>query len=321
MSVGATTTAAEVMGGARLDGCTAVVTGASGGIGLETARVLASAGAAVTLAIRDHAKGSAALAAIQSELPQASVTTAALDLASLQSTHDFCRAFSTEHERLDLLVNNAGVMFPPLTRTADGFELQFGTNHLGHFALTAGLLPKLIASNKARVVNVSSAGHRFSGIDFDDPNFEIRDYDKFIGYGQSKTANVLFGAELDRRYGERGVHSFSLHPGMIATDLARHMDTDDFNVLIERAKARAGGDDASSDGGETSAAMPSFKTIPQGAATSIWACIAPELDASGGAYCSDCAIATPELWASDVDHAQRLWDLSQQLTDTTFANL
>ena len=247
------------------------------------------------------------------------MTANSLDLASLQSARDFGETFAAQHQRLDLLVNNAGVMFPPLTRTADGFELQFGTNHLGHFALTAGLLPLLIASKKARVVNVSSAGHRFSGIDFEDPNFERREYDKFIGYGQSKTANVLFAGELDRRFNGHGVNSFSLHPGMIATDLARHMTGDDFNVLIERAKARAAEDEETVGEGDSNSGMPSFKTIPQGAATSIWACVSPQLDADGGAYCSDCTIAAPEPWACDPEAARQLWELSEQLTSTKFA--
>ncbi len=320
MSQGATATATDVIGPLRLDGRNAVVTGASGGIGLETARVLAAAGANVTIAVRDPAKGAAAVAAILSELPDAQVDQEALDLASLQNIREFCERLRRRDVPLDLLVNNAGVMFPPLTRTDDGFELQFGTNHLGHFVTTAGLLPLLLGAREPRVVNVSSAGHAMSGVDFDDPNFDRREYDKFVGYGQSKTANVLFATELDRRYQDRGLHSFSLHPGMIATDLARHMDTEDFNRLIERAQSRATHDGVDDDSDRPATGMPSFKSIPQGAATTIWACIAPELDTHGGAYCSDCAIATAEPWARDASYAQRLWEVSEHLTATRFVS-
>ncbi len=296
----------------RLDGMTAIVTGASGGIGRETARVLSASGANVTLAVRDQIKGDEAAQWIRDSHPDVELEIGSLDLTSLASVRKFAIGFTATHKRLDLLVNNAGVMFPPLTRTQEGFELQFGTNHLGHFALTSGLLPLLRASGRARVVNVSSAGHSMGRIDFDDPNFTLREYDKLVGYGQSKTANILFAQELDRRFSNEGIHGYSLHPGMIATDLARHMDSDDFTRLMERAKARAA---AASEDGE---GMPSFKTVEQGAATSVWAAITSDDVLAGGSYCSDCAIATPENWATDPEIATHLWSLSEDLVAHPF---
>jgi NAD(P)-dependent dehydrogenase (short-subunit alcohol dehydrogenase family) len=303
MVLGATTTADEVLAGRDLTGREFLVTGASGGIGLETARALAARGARVTLAARDQHKLDAALAQVREEQPDARVDVGHVDLADLASVRTFAADFLAENKRLDVLINNAGVMFPPLTRTVDGFELQFGTNHLAHFLLTALLFPLLRASAPARVVNVSSEGHRRGGVDLDDANFIAREYDKFVGYGQSKTANILFSRELDRRAADAGVgvHAFSLHPGRIGTDLGRHMTHDDMVALLERAKASATG------------GMPEFKTIPQGAATTVYAAVTEELDGHGGAYLSDCALAEPAPWATDDEIARGLWDLSESL--------
>ncbi|HEY1737711.1 MAG TPA: SDR family NAD(P)-dependent oxidoreductase, partial [Acidimicrobiia bacterium] len=294
--------------GHDLAGAEFLVTGGSGGIGFETARALAAHGARVTLAARDRTKLESARARLLAEVPDARVDEAIVDLADLASVRTFAADFLAERDHLDVLVNNAGVMFPPLTRTADGFELQFGTNHLAHFLLTALLFPLLRASaadvggaGRVRVVNVSSEGHRRGGVDLGDPNFIARDYDKFVGYGQSKTANILFSRELDRRAESVGVHAFSLHPGRIATDLGRHMTHDDMVALMERAKA------ASSTG------MPDFKSIPQGAATTVYAAVTEELDQHGGAYLSDCALAEPADWARDDATAKGLWDLSESL--------
>jgi NAD(P)-dependent dehydrogenase (short-subunit alcohol dehydrogenase family) len=304
----ATTTADEVLAGRDLTGTEFLITGASGGIGLETARALAAHGARVTLAARDRGKLDAALARVLEELPDARIDGAIVDLADLASVRRFTADFLAERDRLDVLVNNAGVMFPPLSRTADGFELQFGTNHLAHFLLTALLFPLLrggangggTGARRVRVVNVSSEGHRRAGVDLGDPNFIARDYDKFVGYGQSKTANILFGRELDRRAEASGVHAFSLHPGRIATDLGRHMTHDDMVALMERAKAASSG-----------SGMPEFKSIPQGAATTVYAAVTEGLDEHGGAYLSDCALAEPADWARD--DATGLWDLSESL--------
>ncbi len=313
MTLHALSTSTEALGARRLDGQVAIVTGASGGIGLETARTLAAAGSIVTLAVRDAAKGEAALRSIIAAHPDARVEIGELDLTSLASVRSFAKQFRETHDHLDLLVNNAGVMFPPLTRTAGGHELQFGTNHLGHFALTSGLISLLLGASTARIVNVSSAGHSMAGIDFDDPNFERREYDRLEGYGQSKTANILFAAECDRRYGANGVRSFSLHPGMIGTDLGRHMDEATLARVLDRAKQRA-----QTAGAADASGMPTFKSIEQGAATSIYACVDESLADHGAAYLSDCALAVAEDWATSIENAEQLWELSQDLVAMQF---
>ena len=199
-------------------------------------------------------------------------------------------------------------MATPLGRTADGFEMQLGTNHLGHFLLTCLLAPALVAAAPARVVNLSSGGHVISDIDWDDPNFERRAYDKWIAYGQSKTANVLFTVELERRLGTRGVHAFAVHPGMIMTDLGRHLTSEDIAALQTMAKSGPGG------------GLPPFKSIPEGAATTVWAATAPELAERGGTYLADCAISSEHApCALDPAAAKRLWTLSEQLVGETFA--
>src|SRR2546423_4802154 len=237
MSLGAETTADEVIDGIDLKGKSALVTGASGGIGLEAARALASAGAAIVLAVRNAEKGDAAVATIRERVPDAQLELGSLDLTSLASVRSFADWFNASHESLDLLMNNAGVMASPFERTADGFELQFGTNHLGHFLLTALVMPVVLASAPARIVNVSSAGHHGSDIVWADINYEHRAYDKWDAYGQSKTANILFSVELERRFGARGVHAYALHPGGIVTELGRHLEADDFETLRKRAEA------------------------------------------------------------------------------------
>jgi NAD(P)-dependent dehydrogenase (short-subunit alcohol dehydrogenase family) len=305
----AQSTTDEALRGIDLSGKLAVVTGASGGLGLETARALAAAGATVLLAARDPSKTQAARRAIEEAVPGARLESAALDLASLDGVRRFAARFGESHGQLDLLINNAGVMATPFGRTADGFELQLGTNHLGHFALTGALAPLLLAAAPARIVNLSSGGHMISDVLWDDPNFDRRPYDKWIAYGQSKTANVLFTVELERRLGSRGVHSFAVHPGMILTDLGRHLTKDDFAALETMAKSAPGG------GG-----LPAFKTIPCGAATTVWAATAPELGRSGGSYLADCAeSAECAPWARDQTAARRLWDLSETLVGQRFA--
>ncbi len=284
-----------------------VVTGATTGLGLETARALADQGARVVLTARTPEKGSAAVAAVRDRVTGATVEHMTLDLASLASVRAFADAFAARHDTLHVLVNNAGVMFTPFERTADGFELQFGTNHLGHFALTGLLMPLLLAGEPARVVNLSSAGHRASNIVWDDPNFERHEYDKFAAYGQSKTANILFTLELERRYGRRGVHAYAVHPGVVATELARHMTRDDLTELGKRARRTPGG------------GMPKPVPVEVGAATTVWAVTAPELDDHGGAYLADRAISDDVMpWARDPDSARRLWAMSEELTGVTF---
>ncbi len=306
------TTTDEVIDGTDLTGKTALVTGATTGLGLETAATLAAAGARVILTARSEEKALAAADAIAERAPDASVSWVVMDLADLASVREAADEVAKLVDSIEILVNNAGVMFTPEGRTTDGFETQFGTNHLGHFALTARLAPLLIAAESARVLNVSSAGHGFGAIDFDDPNFDRRPYDKFEAYGQSKTANILFSRELDRRLGPSGVRSNALHPGMIMTELARHMEPDDMGKMVERAAATADP--------EKPGEKMEFKTIPQGAATSVWAATSAELDDVGGEYLADVEIRTGHArdHALDPGDAQRLWALSEELTGEAF---
>jgi NAD(P)-dependent dehydrogenase (short-subunit alcohol dehydrogenase family) len=302
------TTTDEVLADVDLHGRIAVVTGASTGLGLETARALASVGARVVLAGRDAARISAAAGTIRERVPDAELEEGALDLTSLDSIRAFADWYAGGHDRLHLLINNAGVMYTPFEHTAEGFEMQFGTNHVGHFLLTCLLVPQLLADPPSRVVNLSSGGHMGSDIVWDDVNFERRDYDKFSAYGQSKTANILFSVELDRRLADRGVHAYAVHPGMIATELGRYMTKDDFQALMDRAKASPSG------------GMPAYKSVEQGAATSVWAATAPELADHGGAYLADAEVTDQHApWARDPESARRLWTLSEEMVGQTFA--
>jgi NAD(P)-dependent dehydrogenase (short-subunit alcohol dehydrogenase family) len=313
---GAESTARDVIQGIDLRGRRAVVTGGSGGLGEETARALASAGADVTITCRDRAKGDAALARIRAALGGAggAVDALPLDLESPASVRDFAKRVLARGGPLHLLVNNAGVMACPLARTAEGYELQFATNHLGHFLLTGLLADALRAGAPARIVNVSSNGHRFSPVVFDDVQFERRPYDKWAAYGQSKTANVLHAVELDRRLQRECVRAFALHPGGIVTELARHLTPED----IEQVRARSSGSSGFR-----------WKSIEAGAATSVWAATAPELEGCGGIYLEDCGIARPKTsddaptgyaaWAVDPAAAARLWTLSEDLVGELFA--
>jgi NAD(P)-dependent dehydrogenase (short-subunit alcohol dehydrogenase family) len=310
MAFGPTTTTDDVIAGVDLHGTVAVVTGASTGIGIETARALASAGAEIVLAGRNAAKHDVAMATLRDQVPGARLGHVELDLTSLDSARRAAAEIRERHDRVQLLVNNAGVMYTPLERTAEGFELQFGTNHLGHFVFTNHLLPVLLAGTPARIVNLSSGGHRSSDIDWEDPNYQVRPYDKFQAYGQAKTANILFTVELERRLAGRGVHAFAVHPGMIVTELSRYMSRDDLKELRSRIAASA----TSSPGG-----APTYKTVPQGAATTVWACTATGLGSSGGRYLADCAVSDEVApWAMDEAAAQRLWALSETLTGEHF---
>lgn len=307
MTYGFDTTTDDVIEGVDLSGKLAIVTGSSTGIGAETARALAAAGARVVLAARNRERTEEVAASIRESVPGAEVEVGVLDLTSLDSVRAFASWYLAEHAELHLLVNNAGVMYTPFGHTTEGFELQFGTNHLGHFLLTCLLAPALLAGAPSRVVNLSSGGHVGSDIVWDDPNFERRDYDKFAAYGQSKTANILFSVELDRRLGGRGVHAYAVHPGMIATELGRYMTREDMEALMERAKRGPSG------------GMPKRKSIEQGAATTVWASVAPELEAQGGTYLADCQITEEHApWARDPDSATRLWTLSESLVGERF---
>ncbi len=310
MTFGFESTTEDVIAGIDLTGKVALVTGASTGIGLDTARALAAAGAAVTLAARDAEKLASAADAVRARVPGAQIDTGVLDLASLDSVRAFAAEWLVGHDRLHLLVNNAGIMFAPYGHTPEGCELHFGTNHVGHFLLTNLLAPALLADPPARVVNLSSGGHHASGIIWDDVNLEQRDYDKMEAYGQSKTANVLFSVELDRLLSPQGVHAYSVHPGLImTTELGRTMTRDDLEGMMAKAKASA---DSGGSG------MPPAKSIEQGAATAVWAATVPELDAQGGAYLEDCHVSEAAPHATDPDDAARLWALSEQIVGQQF---
>jgi NAD(P)-dependent dehydrogenase (short-subunit alcohol dehydrogenase family) len=310
---GPDTTTSEVLEGIDLTGRNAIVTGASGGLGAETARALAEKGANVLLAARDLAKAAPVAEAIRPQAAGGSVEVAELDLTSLDSVRAFAARFNEAHEELQLLVNNAGIMACPLVRTEQGWERQGATNHLGHFLLTGLLVPALRAGAPSRVVIVSSAAHLLSPVNFDDVHFERRDYDKWVAYAQSKTANVLFARELNRRLQADGVTANALHPGVIMTELARHLTRDDVKNMMERPPE----------------GVPfRFKAVPAGAATSVWAATAPELEGRGGLYLEDCGIGEPAgeeapgtgyaPHAFDPEAAKALWDLSEKLVGECF---
>lgn len=281
------------------------MTGGYGGIGYEMARALASAGARVVIAGRDPARGEAAAQHLTAATRGGPVVYRHLDLASLASVTGWAARHSATGKPCHILVANAGVMATPLTRTEDGSELQFGVNHLGHFAFVTGLLPSLRAAGGARVIVVTSTAHRRSSVDFEDPNYLARPYDPWQAYGQSKTANALFAAGLQQRYGTDGITANAVSPGAIATGLQRHLSR------VERAGRGWPG--------------PGWKTPEQGAATAVWAAVAPELAGVGGAYLEDCAVARPWYgdgplprghylpYALDPDDADTLWNLSQRL--------
>ncbi|HEY5681778.1 MAG TPA: SDR family NAD(P)-dependent oxidoreductase [Pseudomonadales bacterium] len=317
MSFGFESTTDQVLAGVDLAGKRAIVTGASGGLGEETARALAAKGAAVTITARDLAKGEAAAQKIRESTGNAAVDVRGLELADLASVRAFAAGYLADHDKLDLLINNAGVMACPLTRTPAGWEMQFATNHVGHFLLTCLLAPALKAAAPSRVVNLSSAGHHMSAVDLDDPFFNDREYDKWVSYGQSKTANILFSVGLEKRLAGAGVHAYAVHPGGIMTELGRHLTDEDIAAMMERNNIS-----------DPEAFQAGFKTVPQGAATSVWAATSPELEGRGGLYCEDCHVAGPGAggirdggyapWALDPDAAERLWALSEELVDQRF---
>ncbi len=307
------TTTDEVLEGIDLTGALALVTGGSGGLGAETARALASKGARVVITARDLDKGQQIAQGIRESTGSRGVEVEELELGSLTSIRAFAERFLSHHDALQILVNNAGVMACPFGKTADGFELQFGTNHLGHFLLTGLLAPALLKGAPARVVSVSSRGHQMSPVVFEDIPFEQRPYDKWAAYGQSKTANILLAVELERRLGSRGVHANALHPGVIATDLSRHMVPEDLELLSKRVPS----------------GKLRFKSVEAGAATSVYAATAPELEGRGGLYLEDCGVAEIEdsetattgvrSYALDPDAATRLWSISEGLVGQSFA--
>ncbi|TXS79112.1 MULTISPECIES: oxidoreductase [unclassified Streptomyces] len=315
----AASTAEDVVRGIDLTGKVAVVTGGYSGIGLETARVLRAAGAEVVVPARDTGRAEAALKGIDG------VGIEAMDLLDPASVDAFAENFLASGRPLHILVNSAGVMATPLTRDARGYEVQFATNHLGHFQLAARLRPALRRAQGARVVSVSSWGHRFSPVRFDDPHFEHSAYDRWVAYGQSKTANILFAVALDERGRADGIRAYSLHPGSI-------VDTNLKKYLAEEDLKAAGVHDA--DGRTVLDPTRQLKTVEQGAATSVWCATSPLLAGKGGVYCENNDIAPPMsaaegrewtlttrtpkpgvlAYALDPEAADRLWELSERLT-------
>jgi NAD(P)-dependent dehydrogenase (short-subunit alcohol dehydrogenase family) len=313
-NLGAQSTTDDVLDGVDLAGKRILVTGVSAGLGVETARALVAHGAEVVGAARDLDKARHATAAVTGP---GKLNLVELDLASLASIGACADALVADGRPFDVIIANAGVMATPQGRTADGFETQFGTNHLGHFVLV-NRIASLLRSG-GRLVNLSSAGHRYSDVDLADPNFERTPYDPWVAYGRSKTANILFAVEFDRRYRPLGIRATAVHPGGIHTELSRHLDEGTLQALIGTLDANA-----------AAAGQPPFrfKTIPQGAATSVWAATVADADAVGGHYCEDCHVAEisqgegvrsgVRSYALDSDSAKALWAKSEELVDERF---
>ena len=312
---GATSTADQVLEGKDLTGKLIFITGGASGLGQETARAMAAKGGHVVIAARDQAKLDEAATTIKAESGSELLETILCDLASLESVRACAKEAGERFDRIDLLINNAGVMACPYAETADGFEMQFGTNHIGHFLLTNLLMPLVKKGKDPRIVNLSSRGHHMDEVDHDDPNYDNREYKKWPAYGQSKTANIQFTVGLENRLAEHGIHSYALHPGGIRTNLGRHMTEDDMKWMMSRFKA---------EGGEEL----TFKTIPQGAATTCFAATAVELAGKGGVYLEDCHVAKMDdddthgsvrSYALDPAKAEKLWALSEKLVGESFA--
>lgn len=320
----AAATADDVLEGIDLTGKHAIVTGGHRGLGLEITRALSKAGAAVTVAVRNPTRAAAALAGIDR------VDTGRLDLLDPKSIDAFVEDYLASGRPLHLLINNAGIMAGPLQRDARGYESQFATNHLGHFQLTLGLLPALQAAGGARVVNVTSGGHRLSDIRWDDPHF-TRDYDPLRAYGQSKTANVLFAVELERRWAQYGIHAFAAHPGIvITTDLGPHLAEGETRTPWLKPQDLHAMGLTDEHGHQIIDPARERKTAEQGASTAVFAATSPLLDGHGGTYLKDNEISpldrhtetnfhNPDVrsdvvpHAIDPDSAQRLWSLSEDL--------
>lgn len=321
--LGATSTTDEVLSGVNLQGKRVLVTGVSAGLGIETARALAAHGAAVLGAARDLKKAEGATTEVRRDAATAggSFELVALDLANLKSVRECADALLTKGQFLDVVIANAGVMATPFGHTADGFETQFGTNHLGHFVLVNRITPLL--RKGSRLINLSSAGHRFSNVGLEDPNFERTSYEPFVAYGRSKTANILFAVAFDRRHRGRGVRAAAVHPGVIETELGRHLDPAQIQALIDRiSKERA------AEGKEPL----QCKTSAQGAATSVWAAVVAPAEQVGGKYCENCRVGEVVAdsaaisgvsegvrgYALDPNNAEALWKKSEEMVGERF---
>jgi NAD(P)-dependent dehydrogenase (short-subunit alcohol dehydrogenase family) len=320
---GATTTTDEILSGVQLQGKRILVTGVSAGLGIETSRALAAHGAHVLGTARDLTKAENATVEVRkaAKANGGSLEIVALDLASLKSVRESADRLLAKSAPLDIIIANAGVMATPFGHTADGFETQFGTNHLGHFVFVNKIAPLLRA--EGRLINLSSAGHRYANVDLADPGFEKTTYEPFVAYGRSKTANILFSVAFDARHRSRGVRAAAVHPGGIKTELGRHMGPEGFKVLLDRLNKQLA---------EQGKGPFEFKTVPQGAATSVWAAVVAAADEIGGKYCEDCHVSeivpddqviTPgsggvRAYALDLKAAEALWKKSEELVGEKF---
>jgi NAD(P)-dependent dehydrogenase (short-subunit alcohol dehydrogenase family) len=320
---GATSTTDDVLSGVNLKGKRILVTGVSAGLGVETARSLVAHGAQVVGAARDLNKATAATAQVRKDATAngGSFELIELDLANLKSVRACADALLAKGQPFDVVIANAGVMATPFGHTADGFETQFGTNHLGHFLLInriASLIRK-----RGRLINLSSAGHRYSNVDLEDPNFERTPYEPFVAYGRSKTANILFAVAFDKRHRDRGVRAAAVHPGGIQTELSRYVDPGRLEKIVEEINQQL-----------TAEGKPAFKlkTVPQGAATSVWAAVVAPADEVGGRYCENCHVGktVPDDatitavsegvrgYALDAKTAEALWKKSEEMVGESF---
>jgi NAD(P)-dependent dehydrogenase (short-subunit alcohol dehydrogenase family) len=321
--LGATSTTEDVLSGVNLRGKRILITGVSAGLGVETARSLAAHGAQVTGAARDLAKAETATAQVREGAASSggSFELIGLDLASLKSVRACADKLLARGEPFDVVIANAGVMATPFAQTLDGFETQFGTNHLGHFVLV-NRIASLIRKG-GRLINLSSSGHRFSNVDLEDPNFERTSYEPFFAYGRSKTANILFAVAFDRRHRERGLRAAAVHPGGIPTELGRHLDQSQIQNMVEQMNKQLAAEGK---------APFQWKTIPQGAATSVWASFVAPADEIGGRYCENCHVGqlVPDDvtisavsegvrgYALDPAGAEALWRKSEELVGESF---
>jgi NAD(P)-dependent dehydrogenase (short-subunit alcohol dehydrogenase family) len=321
---GAESTTEDVLAGINLKGKRILVTGVSAGLGVETARALAAHGADVVGAARDLEKAQQAT----SEVSKAALGTGAsfelveLDLASLKSVRAAADKLVADGRLFDVIIANAGVMATPFGKTEDGFETQFGTNHLGHFVFV-NRIANLIKDG-GRLVNLSSSGHRFSNVNLNDPNFETTPYEPFVAYGRSKAANILFAVAFDQRHRERGVRAAAVHPGGIQTELARHMDPVHMEQMVNQINEQATAEGKG---------PFQFKTVSQGAATSVWAAVVVPAEQVGGRYCENCHVSDVVAddvrlglldegvrgYALDAENATALWKKSEEMVDEVFA--
>ncbi len=320
---GATSTTDEVLSGINLRGKRILVTGVSAGLGIETARSLAAHGADVVGAARDLKKAEAATAEVRRDAAAGggSLELVALDLGNLKSVRSCADGLLAKGQFFDVIIANAGVMATPFGHTADGFETQFGTNHLGHFVFVNRIAPLLRPGG--RLINLSSAGHRFSNVDLDDPNFERTPYEPFLAYGRSKTANILFAVAFDKRHRGRGIRAAAVHPGGIQTELGRYADPGSIQKLIDQINQQLVAEGKG---------PFQWKTIPQGAATSVWAGVVAGADEVGGQYCENCHVgrvvsddatmsAVSEgvrAYALDPNNAEKLWKKSEEMVGEKF---